>query len=48
LDRATPLGRAAWDVALVLEDPAAAAHNAPYARLLLAAAERALNEGGRP
>ncbi|HSZ82942.1 MAG TPA: hypothetical protein VLA14_11700, partial [Polyangia bacterium] len=25
LDRATPLGRAAWDVSLVLEDPAAAA-----------------------
>lgn len=43
LDRATPLGRAAWDVSLVLEDPAAAAHNAPYARMLLAAAERALN-----
>jgi hypothetical protein len=47
LDRATPLGRAAWDVALVLEDPAAAAHNAPYARRLLAAAERAFN-GGAP
>jgi hypothetical protein len=46
LDRTTPLGRAAWDVALVLEDPAAAAHNAPYARQLLAAAERALNGGG--
>jgi hypothetical protein len=45
LDRATPLGRAAWDVALVLEDPAAAAHNAPYARLLLSAAERAFNGG---
>jgi hypothetical protein len=48
LDRGTPLGRAAWDVALVLEDPSAAAHNAPYARQLLAAAERALNGGGRP
>jgi hypothetical protein len=46
LDRATPLGRAAWDVALVLEDPAAAAHNAPYARMLLAAAEKALNGSG--
>jgi NAD-dependent dihydropyrimidine dehydrogenase PreA subunit len=46
LDRAAPLGRAAWNVALVLEDPAAAAHNAPYARLLLAAAERALNASG--
>jgi len=55
LDRATPLGRAAWDVSLVLEDPAAGAHNAPYARMLLAAAERVLHgkvvpaaEGGRP
>jgi hypothetical protein len=54
LDRATPLGRAAWDVALGLEDPAGAAHNAPYARQLLAAAERAFNgrvapgdQGGR-
>ena len=46
LDRATPLGRAAWDVSLVLEDPAVAAHNAPYARLLLAAAERAFNGDG--
>jgi hypothetical protein len=46
IDRTLPLGRAAWDVALVLEDPAAAAHNEPYARLLLAAAERALNGGG--
>jgi hypothetical protein len=46
LDLRTPLGRAAWDVALVLEDPSAAAHNAPYARLLLATAERALNGGG--
>jgi hypothetical protein len=41
-DRRTPRGRAAWNVLLVLEDPAAAAHNAPYARALLAAAERAL------
>jgi hypothetical protein len=40
-DRRTPRGRAAWNVLLVLEDPAAAAHNAPYARALLAAAERA-------
>jgi hypothetical protein len=43
LDRGTPLGRAAWNVSLVLEDRAAAAHNAPYARQLLAAAEKALN-----
>jgi hypothetical protein len=42
LDRSTPAGRAAWDVALVLEDPAADAHNAPYARELLDAAELAL------
>ncbi len=46
LDLATPLGRAAWDVALVLEDPAAAAHNAPYARLLLSAAEKTFNPNG--
>ena len=46
LDRATPLGRAAWDLSLVLEDPAASAHNAPYARMLLAAAERTLNGAG--
>jgi hypothetical protein len=41
-DRTTPRGRADWNVALVLEDPAADAHNAPYARLLLDAAERFL------
>ncbi len=39
---ATPRGRALWDVALVLEDPAADRHNAPYARALLDAAERVL------
>ena len=43
LDRGTPIGRAAWNVSLVLEDRAAATHNAPYARLLLAAAEKVLN-----
>ena len=37
-----PLGLAATDVLLVLDDPAAAAHNAPYARALLDEAERAL------
>jgi hypothetical protein len=42
IDRSTPRGRAAWDVLLVLEDPAAAAHNAPYARVLLGAAERVI------
>jgi hypothetical protein len=46
LDLATPLGRAAWNVSLVLEDPAAAAHNAPYARLLLSAAEKTFNLTG--
>jgi hypothetical protein len=46
VDRATPLGRAAWDVLLVLEDPAADAHNPRYARALLAAAEAAI-AGGR-
>jgi hypothetical protein len=36
----TPLGRAATNVLLVLEDPAAAEHNLPYARKLLDSAER--------
>jgi hypothetical protein len=36
------LGRAAYDVLLVLEDPAAAAHNAPFARALLGAAAKVL------
>jgi hypothetical protein len=36
----TALGRAAYDVLLVLEDPAAASHNEPYARALLDAARR--------
>jgi hypothetical protein len=44
-DRSTPRGRAQWNVALVLEDRAADAHNAPYARLLLDAAERTLGHG---
>lgn len=35
LDRRSAAGRALWNVALVLEDPAAATHNAGYARLLL-------------
>ncbi len=46
LDQATPRSRAAWDIALVLEDPAADAHNAPYAAALLDAAERALGPVG--
>jgi hypothetical protein len=41
------LGRAAYDVLLVLEDPGAAAHNAPFARTLLDAAAKALQEGSR-
>jgi hypothetical protein len=45
LDRSTPRGRALWNVALVLEDPAADRHNAAYARALLDAAELSL---GRP
>jgi hypothetical protein len=40
LDPKTPLGRAARNVLLVLEDPAAAEHNLPYARKLLDASER--------
>jgi hypothetical protein len=41
-DRGTPQGRAAWNLTLVLEDPAAAVHNGPYARLLVDASERSL------
>jgi hypothetical protein len=52
IDATTPRGRAAWNVALVLEDPAADRHNAPYARALLDAAERFLDaartKGGAP
>jgi hypothetical protein len=40
------LGRAAYDVMLVLEDPAAAVHNAPYAHALLEAARKVI--GGQP
>jgi hypothetical protein len=43
LDLETPRGRALWNVLLVLEDPAAAAHNARYARALLAASEPVLS-----
>lgn len=46
--RKTPRWRAIWNVLLVLEDPAAAAHNAPYARRLLEAAEKTLNGAGTP
>jgi len=42
-----PVGRALFDVLLVLRDPAAAAHNAPYARELLAAAGRVATSGAR-
>ena len=38
-DSRTPLGRAVWDLLLVLEDPAAEMHNPRYARALLDAAE---------
>jgi hypothetical protein len=38
----TALARAMYEVALVLEDPAAGAHNAPFARALLADAAQAL------
>jgi hypothetical protein len=34
-DRRSPLARVAFDLLLVLEDPAAAAHNLPYARRLV-------------
>ena len=38
VDRRTPLGRALWDLLLVLEDPGAGTHNARYAAALLDAA----------
>jgi hypothetical protein len=48
LDRSTPKGRALYDLALVVEDArGVAAHNAPYARRLLDAAERTLTGGAR-
>lgn len=40
------IGRAIYDALLVLEDPAAAAHNAPFARALIQAARSA--QGGAP
>jgi hypothetical protein len=43
----TPLGAAAWDVALVLEDRGAAVHGGSYANQLLDTAERILNERER-
>ena len=43
-DRSTPRGRAIWNLLLVLEDRAADAHNAPYARVLLDAAESVLQK----
>jgi len=45
VDRGTPRGRALWDLLLVLEDPAAAAHNARYAEALLDAASSVLESG---
>lgn len=43
LDQNTPLGRAGWNVLLVLEDPAADRHNGLYADRLLQSAEAVLN-----
>lgn len=42
IDRSTKEGRARWNVALVLEDPAADVHNPAYAGRLLDAAEAAI------
>ena len=42
--RSQPLGRARFEIALVLEDRAAAVHNAAFARSLLDDAERQLSE----
>jgi hypothetical protein len=48
VDRGTPHGRAIWNLLLVLEDPAAAAHNARYAGVLLDAAASVLENGRAP
>ena len=44
-DRTTPRGRAIWNLLLVLEDPAAGAHNARYAQALLDAAASVIEAG---
>ena len=44
VDRRTPYGRAVWDLLLVLEDPAAGAHNARYARALLDASASVIDK----
>ncbi|MDW8361720.1 MAG: hypothetical protein RMK74_04915, partial [Myxococcales bacterium] len=48
VDAGTPIDRARWNVALVLEDRAAWAHGPGYARALLEEAERALTDAGVP
>jgi Cytochrome c554 and c-prime len=49
LDRSTPIGRAGWNVLLVLEDPAADRHNGLYAERLLQSAETVLDgRKGKP
>jgi hypothetical protein len=45
VDRRTPLGRATWNLLLVLEDRGAGAHNARYARALLDAAASVIEAG---
>jgi hypothetical protein len=45
VDKRKPLGRATWDLLLVLEDPAAGAHNARYAQALLDAAASVIEAG---
>ncbi len=46
-DTASPAGRAAYNLLLVLEDPAAGVHNPSYAELLLDQAERMLEDEAR-
>jgi len=46
-DPKLPISRAAKNLALLLEDRAAAAHNPTYAKLLLEASRKAI-EGERP
>jgi len=47
VDRGTPRGRATWNLLLVLEDPAAGAHNRRYAGALLDAAAAVIDKETR-
>ena len=47
VDAETPLGRAAYDLSLLLEDRGFLAHNLPYARLLLEAVKKPIENASR-